>query len=57
MTNQVKLFITYKVLCPYHNFFMTIARLIKSKRVYSYHRELYEQADFAYGRYKFLQNK
>ena len=51
---QIKLFITYKLLCPYHNFFMTLSLKLKLYKFYSYHRELYEQADFAYGRYKFL---
>ena len=53
---QIKLFIIYKLLCPYHNFFMKLSIKLKLFKFYSYHRELYEQADFAYGRYKFLKN-
>jgi len=51
---KIRKFIIYKLLCPYHNFFMKLSIKLKLFNFYSYHRELYEQADFVYGRYKFL---
>ena len=54
--NQVKI-TTRKVLCQYHKFFMSIAPIVKSEKLYYKHRELYEQSSYAYGRYEFLQSK
>ena len=51
---SIKLFIIYKLLLPYHNLLMKLSLKLKLYKLYSYHRELYEQADYAYGRYKFL---
>lgn len=53
----MKKFIIYSLLLPYHNLFMTLALKLNLFTFYGYHRELYEQADFAYGRYKFLKSK
>ena len=38
----------------YHDSFMTLALKFKLFNFYSYHRELYEQVNYAYGRYSFL---
>jgi hypothetical protein len=53
----IKLFIIQKVILPYHKSLMTLSLRFKLFKFYSYHRELYEQADYMYGRYRILKIK
>ena len=51
---SIKSLIINKILLPYHKLLMSLALKLKLLKFYSYHRELYEQASYTYGRYKIL---
>lgn len=53
----MKSFIIRRILLPYHKSLMTLSLRFNLLKLYSHHRELYEQADYMYGRYRILKIK